>query len=81
MHVTVALEAVDNADLLVNLADRLPDGLPRFARVAEIIDADECAGGSGASASRPIASTSSRSRPISAATARTSDRRRRRLRL
>ena len=41
VHVTVALEGVDNADLLVNLADRLPDGLPRFARVAEIIDADE----------------------------------------
>jgi DNA polymerase III subunit chi len=41
VHVTVALEGVDNADLLVNLADRLPDGLMRFARVAEIIDADE----------------------------------------
>jgi DNA polymerase III subunit chi len=41
VHVTVALEGVDHADLLVNLADRLPDGLPRFARVAEIIDADE----------------------------------------
>jgi DNA polymerase III subunit chi len=41
VHVTVALEGVDTADLLVNLADRLPDGLPRFARVAEIIDADE----------------------------------------
>jgi DNA polymerase III subunit chi len=41
VHVTVALDGVDNADLLVNLADRLPDGLPRFARVAEIIDADE----------------------------------------
>ena len=41
MHVTVALEGVDNADLLVNLADRLPEGLPRFTRVAEIIDGDE----------------------------------------
>jgi DNA polymerase III subunit chi len=41
VHVTVALDGVDNADLLVNLADRLPDGLPRFARLAEIIDADE----------------------------------------
>jgi DNA polymerase-3 subunit chi len=40
VHVTVALEGVDNADLLVNLADRLPEGLPRFTRVAEIIDAD-----------------------------------------
>ena len=41
VHVTVALDGVDDADLLVNLADRLPDGLSRFARVAEIIDADE----------------------------------------
>jgi len=41
VHVTVALDGVDTADLLVNLADRLPDGLPRFTRVAEIIDADE----------------------------------------
>jgi DNA polymerase-3 subunit chi len=41
VHVTVALDGVDDADLLVNLADRLPDGLPRFARVAEILDADE----------------------------------------
>ena len=38
---TLALEQVDSADLLVNLADRLPEGLPRFTRVAEIIDADE----------------------------------------
>ena len=41
VHVTVALDGVDNADLLVNLADRLPGGLQRFMRVAEIIDADE----------------------------------------
>jgi DNA polymerase-3 subunit chi len=41
VHVTVALDAVEDADLLVNLADRLPEGLPRFARVAEIMDADE----------------------------------------
>jgi DNA polymerase-3 subunit chi len=41
VHVTPALEGVDAADLLVNLADRLPEGLPRFARVAEIMDADE----------------------------------------
>jgi len=27
-------------DLLVNLTDRLPEGLDRFARVAEIMDAD-----------------------------------------
>jgi DNA polymerase-3 subunit chi len=28
------------ADLLVNLSDRLPPGLDRFTRIAEIIDAD-----------------------------------------
>jgi DNA polymerase III subunit chi len=41
VHLTLALDKVDSADLLVNLADRLPEGLPRFTRVAEIIDADE----------------------------------------
>jgi DNA polymerase-3 subunit chi len=41
VHVTLELDGVDDADLLVNLADRLPEGLPRFARVAEIMDADE----------------------------------------
>ena len=41
VHVTVALDGVEDADLLVNLADRLPEGLARFARVAEIMDADE----------------------------------------
>ena len=30
-----------DADLLVNLTDRLPEGWERFARVAEIIDGDE----------------------------------------
>jgi DNA polymerase III subunit chi len=40
VHLTLALDGVDAADLLVNLTDRLPEGLPRFARVAEIIDAD-----------------------------------------
>jgi DNA polymerase-3 subunit chi len=29
------------ADLLVNLSDTLPGGLERFARIAEVIDADE----------------------------------------
>jgi DNA polymerase-3 subunit chi len=29
------------ADFLVNLSDTLPDGLERFARIAEVIDADE----------------------------------------
>jgi DNA polymerase-3 subunit chi len=41
VHLTLALDGVDGADLLVNLADRLPEGLPRFARIAEIMDADE----------------------------------------
>jgi DNA polymerase-3 subunit chi len=40
VHVVVSLEHVGGADVLVNLADRLPSGLERFARVAEIIDAD-----------------------------------------
>jgi DNA polymerase-3 subunit chi len=40
VHLTLALDGVDAADLLINLADRLPDQLPRFARVAEIINAD-----------------------------------------
>jgi DNA polymerase-3 subunit chi len=30
----------DGADLLVNLSDRLPSGLNRFTRIAEIIDGD-----------------------------------------
>jgi DNA polymerase-3 subunit chi len=29
------------ADLLVNLSDSLPDGLERFSRIAEVIDADD----------------------------------------
>jgi DNA polymerase-3 subunit chi len=40
VHLVVALEQVGGADVLVNLSDRLPSGLERFARVAEIIDAD-----------------------------------------
>jgi DNA polymerase-3 subunit chi len=40
VHLVVALERVACADVLVNLSDRLPGGLERFARVAEIIDAD-----------------------------------------
>ena len=34
------LDAVAAADLLVNMSDRLPAQVERFARVAEIIDAD-----------------------------------------
>ena len=40
MHLSTALDADSAADLLVNLSDRLPPGLERFARIAEIIDAD-----------------------------------------
>jgi DNA polymerase III subunit chi len=40
VHLTSDLDAVGHADLLVNLSARLPAGLERFARIAEIIDAD-----------------------------------------
>ncbi|MGC1387750.1 MAG: DNA polymerase III subunit chi [Steroidobacteraceae bacterium] len=40
VHVSTDLNAAAAADLLVNLSDRLPTGLERFARIAEIIDAD-----------------------------------------
>jgi DNA polymerase III subunit chi len=40
VHLTLGLGGIDTADLLVNLTDRLPEGLPRFARIAEILDAD-----------------------------------------
>jgi DNA polymerase III subunit chi len=41
VRLTPDLDAIDGADLLVNLSDCLPVGLERFSRVAEIIDADE----------------------------------------
>jgi DNA polymerase-3 subunit chi len=41
VHITQELESVEAADLLVNLGARLPERLDRFARIAEIIDADE----------------------------------------
>jgi DNA polymerase III subunit chi len=41
VHLTVESAALPAADLLVNLAHRLPAGLERYARIAEIIDADE----------------------------------------
>jgi DNA polymerase III subunit chi len=41
VHLTVESTALPAADLLVNLAHRLPAQLERYARVAEIIDADE----------------------------------------
>jgi DNA polymerase III subunit chi len=41
IHLTVEPTALPAADLLVNLAQRLPAQLERYARIAEIIDADE----------------------------------------
>jgi DNA polymerase-3 subunit chi len=41
VRLTADLGAVGRADLLVNLSHRLPDGLDRFGRIAEIIDADD----------------------------------------
>jgi len=41
VHLTADLDSVESADLLVNLCARLPVRLERFARIAEIIDADE----------------------------------------
>ena len=41
MQLTSDLARVAGADLLVNLSGRLPTGLERFARVAEIIDAQD----------------------------------------
>jgi DNA polymerase-3 subunit chi len=40
VQLTPDLEAVEAADLLVNLSARLPARLERFTRIAEIIDAD-----------------------------------------
>jgi DNA polymerase-3 subunit chi len=40
VHLTHDLDTVGSADLLVNLSGRLPLGLERFARIAEIIDAE-----------------------------------------
>ncbi len=41
VRLTRDLATVDRADLLVNLSGRLPERLERFARIAEVIDADE----------------------------------------
>jgi DNA polymerase-3 subunit chi len=40
VHLTVEM-ALPTADLLVNLAQRLPPQFQRYARIAEVIDADE----------------------------------------
>jgi DNA polymerase-3 subunit chi len=41
VQLTADLDVMGPADLLVNLSGRLPARLERFARIAEIIDADE----------------------------------------
>jgi DNA polymerase III subunit chi len=37
---TPDLDAIEAADLLVNLSERVPDRLDRFTRIAEIVDGD-----------------------------------------
>jgi DNA polymerase-3 subunit chi len=41
VQLTPDLDSVESADLLVNMSARLPARLERFARIAEIIDADD----------------------------------------
>jgi DNA polymerase-3 subunit chi len=41
VQLTPDLDSVESADLLVNVSARLPARLDRFARIAEIIDADD----------------------------------------
>lgn len=41
VQLTPDLDTVADADLLVNLSGRLPARLERFARIAEIVDADD----------------------------------------
>jgi DNA polymerase-3 subunit chi len=41
VYLTAAAAASPSADLLVNLAARLPDQWERYSRIAEIIDADD----------------------------------------
>jgi DNA polymerase-3 subunit chi len=41
VHLVLELDSAPEADLLVNLANRLPARLDGFARIAEIVDADE----------------------------------------
>jgi DNA polymerase-3 subunit chi len=40
VHIGLDAAALPGGDLLVNLTDSLPAGLERYARIAEIIDAD-----------------------------------------
>jgi len=41
VKLTADPDAIDSADLLVNLSCRVPSRLERFSRIAEIIDADD----------------------------------------
>jgi DNA polymerase-3 subunit chi len=41
VQLTPDLDSVAKADLLVNLSRRMPGGLERFSRIAEILDADD----------------------------------------
>jgi len=41
VRLTPDLDTIDRADLLLNLSAGLPTGLERFARIAEVIDADD----------------------------------------
>jgi DNA polymerase-3 subunit chi len=41
VRLTRALDAVESADLLVNLSGHMPPRLERFGRIAEVIDADD----------------------------------------
>jgi DNA polymerase-3 subunit chi len=41
VHLTLHSSAISSADLLVNLAQRLPSQFQGYPRIAEIIDADE----------------------------------------
>jgi DNA polymerase III subunit chi len=40
VHLGLDAAKLPEVDLLVNLTDRMPDGFDRFARIAEIMDAD-----------------------------------------
>jgi DNA polymerase-3 subunit chi len=41
VHLALQTQALPQADLLVNLAQRLPEQLAGYARIAEVVDADE----------------------------------------
>jgi DNA polymerase IIIc chi subunit len=41
VHLVLDLDDAPETDVLVNMTSRLPPQLERFARIAEIVDADE----------------------------------------